>query len=387
VSLRIGAAPFIMLTITAMTAGRSSRAADWSGTLQAAAGGGYVTNARMLPGADNSDETAELMVDGSAMRQTERSQLTVTPRVLLTRYDHETDLNTNEGSLGIAFQQMLERGQWTFDGKGLTDSTVTSERGTTGVTYVNRRHDTGNADLGYQYFSTERLSWQLQIAGQITRYSDAAQFGLVNYDYGSVQFGPTWNFSERIDGSLTLEANRLNPQTGARQNDYGASLQLRRKFSERYSWRVLAGGTRVEYGSTDAAPGSSSTTVQYEVGTNYQGERLQWDLSARRAVMPIGIGLLAPETVLALVVIANTSERGTLTLSLNGIRTDAVFVSQVPVYGGATFGQASLEWRHKFTPHWSLSASYLQARSRTGEQDWANGKQARLGVVWDSGRL
>lgn len=386
-SLRIGAVPFIMLTITAMTAGRSSRASDWSGTLQAAAGAGYVTNARMLPGADNSDETGDLMLDGSATRQTERSQLTMTPRLLLTRYDHETDLDTNEGSLGINFQEALERGQWTFDGQGVTDSTVTSERGTTGVTYVNRRHDSGSADLGYLYLSTERLSWLLQVSGQITRYSDAAQFGLVNYDYGSVQFGPTWNFTERVDGSLTLQANRLNPQTGARQKDYGASLQLRRKFSERYAWRVQVGGTRVEYGSTDAAPGSSSTTAQYEIGANYQGERLQWDLSARRAVMPIGIGLLAPETVAALLVVANTSERSTLTLSLRGIRTDAVFVSQISVYGGATFAQASLEWRHHFTTHWALSASYLQARSRTGEQDWANGKQARLGVVWDSGRL
>lgn len=377
-----------MLTITAMTAGRSSQAADWSGSVQASASAAYVTNPRMLPGVDNSDETGELLVDGSAMRATERSQLTVTPQVRLIRYDHQTDLDTDEGRLGIDFQEKLERGNWTFDGLGLTDSTVTSERGTTGITYVNRRHTAGSADFAYQRFSTERLSWLLQLGAQITRYSDAAQFGLVNYDYGSVQFGPNWNFSERLQGSLTLEANRLNPDGGARQNNYAVAARLQRSFSERYAWRVSVGGTRVDYSSTNTSPASSSTTAQYEIGANYKGERLTWDLSARRAVLPIGIGLLAPETIAALVIAANTSEHGTVTLSLNGIRTDAVSVGSVVVHSSDTFGQASVEWRYHFTAHWAFSALYEQARSRAGGvQEWANGREARLGVVWDSGRL
>ena len=387
-SCRTGAVPFTMLMITAMAAGRSSEAADWSGTVQAAAGAAYVTNPRMLPGADNSDETGELLVDGSAMRATERSQLTVTPQVRLTRYNHDTDLDTDEGRLGIAFQEKLERGDWTFDGLGLTDSTVTSERGTTGITYVNRRHTSGSADFGYERFSTERLSWQFQVGAQITRYSDAAQFGLVDYDYGSVQFGPNWSFTERVQGSLTLEANRLNPDGGARQNNYVISARLRRFFSEHYAWHVSIGGTRVDYGSTSTSPAASNTTAQYEIGGTYKGERLTWELSARRAVLPIGIGLLAPQTIATLTIAANTSEHSIVTLSLNGIRTDAVFVGPVEVHNSDTFGQASLEWRYRFTPHWTLSAVYEQARSRAGGiEEWANGRQARLSVVWDSGRL
>jgi hypothetical protein len=378
-----------MLTTSAMAAGRASLAADWNGTLQATVDGAYVTNPRMLAGADNSsDETGQLMFDGNAIAQTERGELTITPRVLLTRYNHQTDLDTNAGSLGLAFQENLERGKWSFDGMGSTDSTLTSELGTTGITYVNRRHTAGSADLGYQYSSTERLSWLAQVSGQITRYEDATAFGLVNYDYGSVQFGPNWSFSERLLGSLTLEANRLNPDAGARQTDYGVSAQLRRDFSERYAWRISLGSTRVDYSSTGSSPSSSSTTVEYDIGANYKGERVQWDLSAKRAVLPIGVGLLAPETVASLVVVANVSEYGELRLSLNGIRTDSVYVVGIPVYTGATWGQASVEWRYHFTPHWAISAGYQQARSRADNvQEWANGKQAQLGVVWDSGRL
>jgi hypothetical protein len=377
-----------MLTTTAVTAARSSCAADWSGVVQSTASAAWVTNARMLPGVDSSDETAQWTVDGSAIAQTERSRLTLTPRVMLTRYNHDTDLDTNAGSLGIDFEEKLERGQWTASGSAATDSTVTSERGTTGVTYVNRRHTAGTADIGYQYFSSERLSWLLQIGAQITRYTDAAQFGLVNYDYGSVQFGPEWNLSERMQGSVTLQANRLNPDGGARQNNYGISARLRRDFTEHYAWHASLGGTRVDYGSTGTSPAASSTTVQYELGVTYKGERLSGDLSARRAVLPIGIGLLAPETIAELVIAANVSEHGTLSLTVNGIRTDAVFVGAIPVYSGATFGQVSLEWRHHFAAHWSLLAVAKQARSRTGDiQQWANGSQAWLGIAWDSGRL
>jgi hypothetical protein len=377
-----------MLT-TAMAAGRSSSAADWSGTLQAAANAAYVTNPRMVAGADSSaDETGQLLLDGNAVGSTERSELTVTPRIQLTRYNKQTDLDTDEGSLGLAFQQKLERGKWSLDAIGSTDSTVTSELGTTGITFVNRRHSAGSVDLGYQYSSTERLSWLMQVGGQITRYNDAQAFGLVNYDYGSAQFGPSWGFSERLLGSLIFEANRLNPDSGASQNDYGVSAQLRREFNELYSWRVTLGGTRVEYSSTASSPASTSTTVEYDVGATYKGERWQWDLSAKRAVLPIGVGLLAPETIAAFVVSANTSELGSLTFSVNGIRTDSVYVAQIPVYSGATWAQASVEWRYHFTPHWAFSAGYQQAHSRANNvPEWANGKQARLGIVWDSGRL
>jgi hypothetical protein len=371
-----------------MAASKSAGAADWSGALESSLSAAYVINPRMVAAGNTSDETGVLVVDGGATAQTERSQLTLTPRFTVTRYDHETDLNREDGSLTVNFKEKLERGQWTFDGIASTDSTVTSELGTTGITYVNLRHNAGLAELGYVYSSTERLSWSLQLGGQIARYEDAREFGLTNYDYGSVQFGPSWNFSERVQGSLTLEADRLNPQTGPRQDNYSASLQVQRSFSERYSWHASLGGARVEYGSTETSASSASTSAQYELGATYKGERLQWDMSAKRAIVPIGIGLLAPQTVVALVLAANTSEYSTLSVSLNGIRTDAVFVDHIPFYGGATWGQAGVEWRHNFTTHWALSVGYQQGRARANDvTQWANGKQAHVGVTWNSGRL
>jgi len=388
VTRRIGRAQLIMVTSLATAGGRASLAADWSNSVEAAVNGAYVTNPTLEVGSHVSDETAQLIVADHTTAETERGQFTVTPQFSATRYRHETDLDITTGSLDLTFAEKLERGQWSFEGLGLTDSTVTSELGTTGVTNVNRRHTAGTISLGYQYSSTERLAWQVQAGGQLTRYTDAAAFGLVNYDYGSLQLGPTWSFSERVQGSLNLEADRINPQGGTKQNDFSAYLQLKRSFSEKYAWRVSAGATRIDYGSTSTSAASQSSSLYGELGASRKGERVQWDLSIKRAVLPIGIGLLAPETVGTFALTAATTERSTLSLTLNGIRTEPVHEYQSLVYSGGWWGQVAGEWKYQFTTHWALTAAYSAARARySSESAWANGNQARLGIAWQSGRL
>lgn len=382
----------LLMTGLGLATGTAAPAADWSETLEAGANTAYATNPQLLPGLSTADQYQMLAVDGSTSMQTDRGQLSVTPRFSMTRYQHESDLDINTGSVDFASLQKLERGQWTLTGQALTDSTVTSELGLTGITNINRRHDAAIVSSGYQYLASERLSWQLQGSWQKTRYSDAARFGLSDYDYGSLQFGPTWSFTERLQGSLNLETDRINPQGGTPQKDYSASLLLKRSFSEKYGWRVSLGRTRVDSGGS-----GSATTSLLELGASRQGERLQWDVSLRRSVLPIGLGLLAREDQAALSMVAVTSQHSTLNLSVNIIRTDPVTFTlyldpQISVhflaYSGASWGQLNAEWKYQFSPRWTLSAAYLYARAHNGNwQEWAIGNQARLGLLWQSGRL
>ncbi|HUA88735.1 MAG TPA: hypothetical protein VL994_04835, partial [Steroidobacteraceae bacterium] len=287
-------------------------------------------------------------------------------------------------SIDLNLIEKFERGQWTLSGEGLTDSTVTSELGLTGITDVNRRHTAGTITTGYQFQQTERLSWQLQGAWQTTRYTDAAHFGLTDYEYLSAQFGPSWNLTELITGSLMLGADRIKPDAGPQQKDYSASLQLKRSFSEQYSWRVTAGETRVESGSGSQGDGNS---LLVDIGATRQGERVSWDAELRRSVAPIGLGLLAQEDYVALSAAISTTERGTLNLAFNLIRTKPVTYFGYVIYSGASWGQISAEWQHHLSSHWILSIGYLQARARNNDSVWANGGQARLGILWQSGRL
>jgi len=380
---RIDIAKLIMLVTIVTAGGRTSPAADWSGNFNASASGAYVTNPRSLPGVNVADQTALLTVDGSTIAETERGHLSVTPRFSITRYRRDTDLDHDTGSIDFNFVEKLERGHWTFAGQALTDSTLTSELGTTGVTHVNLRHDLGTASLGYQYWSSLQLTWQLQGSYQITRYSDAGPSGLNNYNYGSVQVGPTWSFSERLQGSLTVGADWISPQVGRAQQDKTVSLELKRNLNEKYAWRFSVGAARVE--SRGVPLGTSSL---FELGVSRKGERTQWDLSVRRSIEPIGTGLLAQENVATLTGAVGTSERSSLNLYLNAIRTYPAFYLESLVYSGASWGQAGAEWKYHLSPNWVLSAAYQQARSRSGSlQQWANGTQARLGILWQSGRL
>ena len=372
-----------MLTTIATSGSRSSPGADWSGSVDATADGGYVSNPQLLPHSGVTDESAVLTADGSAVMQTERAQLTVTPRVSLTRYVHNSDLDFTVGSIDLNSLEKFERGQLTVAGELLTDSTLVSELGLTGATRVNRRHDAATLSVGYQYNQTERLAWVLQGSGQVTRYSDSPQFGLVNYNYASVQLGPTWNFTERVQGSLTLEADRILPQDTPTQNAYSATVQVKRNFSEQYSWRASLGASKVEEGRTDYG-----TTPVYQLGATRQGERVQWDVSFGRSVLPIGFGLLARSQQATLNLAANVSERSTVSLTFSGIRTEPVVASDFLVYAGASWGQLVAQWKYNLSQHWALSVSYLEAQARNGNlAQLGIGNQGRIGILWQSGRL
>lgn len=383
-----------MTATVAMAAGRASSGADWSEALDVNGNAAYDTNPQLLPGSHITDRSAQLAVDGNTRVATEITQLTLTPRFAIVHYDREKNLDMTSGSLALNYQDRGERGQWNVSGLAQTDSTVTSELGQTGVTDVNFRHNGYNASVGYQYLSTERLSWLLQGSGQVTQYNNEAQrYGLIQYNYGGVQFGPTWSFSERLQGSLTIETDQVTPRNGPREKDYSANAQLKRSLSEKYSWRASAGATRV------AVRGSSGTpaTGVFELGFTRHGEKVQWDLSAKRAVLPIGFGLLAREDVAALSAVISVSDRSTLNLSCNAIRTDPVSLSLYlapgisfgyQIYSGATFGQATAEWQYHFSPRWALSAGYMRSRARNySATEWANGRQMHLGILWQSDRL
>jgi hypothetical protein len=372
-----------MLTTIATAGSRATPAADWSGRLDSALYGGYVTNPQLIPHSDVADESAVLNADGNASMQTDRTQLTVTPRLSLTRYLHRSDLNFTLGGIDLKWLEKYERGQLTCAADFLTDSTLVSELGLTGVTHVNRRHDVGTLTLGYQHSQTERLAWVIQGTGQVTRYSDSPQYGLVNYNYGALQFGPTWNFSERVQGSLTFEADRILPQDAPTEKAYSVNVELKRNFTEQYAWRASAGAAKVTAGTADYG-----TTSVFQLGATRQGERVQWDVSAGRSVVPIGFGFLARSEQADLSVVAGTSEHSTLTVSFSAIRTEPVIVSDFLIYSGASWGQLTTEWKYNFSEHWALSVAYLQARARNGNlQELGIGNQGRLGIVWQAGRL
>jgi hypothetical protein len=367
-------------------------AADWSETLDAGLNTTYNSNPRLVPGPTTADESALLAVDGSLTGQTERGQLSLTPRFSLTRFQRDHDLDINTGSLDFGALEKFERGEWTVAAQALTDSTVTSELGLSGISNVNRRHSSESLSSGFQYYSSERLAWRFQASYALTRYTDAEHFGLTNYAFSSVQLAPAWSFSERLQGEIDLETDHVTPDGGRAEHDYSANLLLKRKLSAQYSWEASFGRTRV-----DTAGANTASSWVYSASATRQGERVRWELSVKRAVLPIGLGLLARSNQASLNVGAGLSERSSLNVSMSVMRTDPVALDlqlnpilsvHIPVYDGASWAQVSAEWKYVLTRSWSLTAGYLQARARSGSwPEAAIGRQGRLGITWQSERL
>ncbi|MBV8784985.1 MAG: hypothetical protein JOZ67_12420 [Gammaproteobacteria bacterium] len=388
---RTGFGKLIMLTTIAMAGGRTSPAADWSGALDAGASVAYLKNPTLTPDVDTYDELGQLTLGADTRAQTERSRFSLTPRFAALRYRHDKDLDINTGSLDAGYEDKLERGLWTVNVQALTDSTVTSELGSTGITGINRRHYSGVASSSYQYSMSERLSWQLRGSWSTNRYSNAKQFSLTDSDYTSVQAGPFWNLTEHVQTSLLLETDRTSPQNRSAQKDYSAFLQVRHTLSERYAWHASAGATRIDPGSS-----AKTTTTVFELGASRHAENVQWNLEIRRAVLPVGFGLLTRQDQASLSLTTRPSEHGTLSLTVTALRSDPVttFFYLLPgigvhlqLYSGATSENASAEWRLDLTPRWALSASYDLARAQAGRgRQWADGNQARLGILWQSAR-
>jgi hypothetical protein len=370
-----------MTTTIATAKAAMCSAADWSETLEAASNIAYVTNAQLIPDAHTPDRSAQITLNGSTSAQTDTLQFTLTPRFVATRYEDEHFLDLNTGRVDAALVWKLERGQLTFSAGGVDDSTLTSELGLTGLASVNRRHEFGDLGLAYQYLSTERLSWVAQASWAATRYSDAERFGLTNYDYTSLQSGPSWSFSERLQGTLLFEGDRVSPAVGSIQDEYSVNAQLKHALTEGFTWRVSVGASQV-----DSHPGTGRSGL-FEVGATRQTQRIQWDLSLRQAVAPIGLGLLARTDQATLTALANTSEHSTLSLSLAGIRSYPVTFYHFVVYDGASWGQLSGDWQWHFSRRWSATVDLIEQRSRQGSYPWAVGNQARIGVLWQSDRL
>ena len=235
-------------------------------------------------------------------------------------------------------------------------------------------------------------SWLFSASWSTNRYSGAGQFGFTTLNYTSVQLGPSWNFSDHLQGSLVLGTDHTQPKNKTPQKDYSASLQLRRTLDEHYTWRGAVGATRVITG-----PGTQTTTSVFELGVNRQGERASLDLDAKRSVVPIGFGLLAREEQANLSVKLRPLEHGTLSLTLTAQRTDPVstffflfpgFGFHIQLYSGATWESATAEYRYDLSPRWVCTAALVRSRAQAGRtHPWGDGDQARIGVVWQGGRL
>jgi hypothetical protein len=357
-------------------------AAEWQVAPTAYVGSSYADNPRLL--ADGGDSTSGSMGELSAVmkRLTERSELSLRPRVRSARYQDDESLDSDDQFLTAGYSWTGERSQWSSE-VGLTrDTTLTSELGSTGLVQSNRRREAASLTVAPRIMFTERVSGGVQMMTSTNRYIDAEVTGLVDYRYQALSLYSTVALSD-VGSNLTISAQAgelTTPGFGGSETRDGT---LRLAWSHRpwLLWTVgLSAGPSVV--QTDA--GSDDGWV-FDGDIKHRGER--WGLTARagRALSPTGRGVLTRRDEVEVSVNRRLTEHLSVNVGARWIRSEDL----VPQRGAVLtyeveYARLDLGANWRLSQDWSVA---LQLSGNTQEYvlapERAEGYRASMNLVWN----
>ncbi|MFC4308000.1 hypothetical protein ACFPN2_02800 [Steroidobacter flavus] len=361
---------------------QQASAAEWRVLPSAFVGTSYADNPRLRVNDTSSASGASGELKASLQRVTERSELTLLPRLVAARYSDDESLDTNDQFVTGSYRWMGERSEWNMQ-LGLTrDTTLTSELGSTGLVDSNRRHEETSFSFSPRVMFTERVSGGFQMFQVDNHYVDTEVTGLTDYRYSAVSV-----FSQIVltdAGSaltVTAQAGRLTTAGFFGSETRDGTLKLGWTFQPWMLWTA----------SLSAGPSTVETAIANDTGWVFDGEikRLgdRWSLTANasRNQSPTGRGVLTRRDEARLTFNRTITERLSATVGAryvssqdllpqrNGVRTYQVDYAQLNL---------SANWR--LARDWSVS---LQLTGNTQDfelaAERANGYRASFNVVWN----
>lgn len=357
-------------------------AADWQVAPAAYVGSSYADNPRLL--ADGGTASSGAVGEFSAVmkRLTERSELSLRPRLRSARHQVDESLDSDDRFLTAGYTWTGERSQWTSELGVTHDTTLTSELGSTGLVQSNRRREATSLTVAPRVMLTERVSGGVQMTLSKSRYIDAEFTGLVDYRYEALSLLSTVALSDAGSSlSVTAQAAELSTQGLGGSDTREATLRLGWSFRPWARWTVAlsAGPSLVE---TDA--GSDDDWV-FDADIKHQGER--WGLTVRggRSQAPTGRGVLARRDELGLSLDRRVTERLSANVGARWIRSE----DSVPQRGAVDtydvdYGRLDLGASWRLSRDWSVA---LQLSGQTQDYELAteraDGHRAVLSIVWN----
>ena len=356
-------------------------AAEWQVTPAAFVGSSYADNPRLLAHGGDASAGAAGELSGVFKRLTDRSELSLRPRLYSSRYDDDRSLDSDNKFLIAGYRWLSERSEWSMELSLTRDTTLTSELGETGLVQSNRPHEASQFSVSPKIMFTERVSGGLQMAVLDSRYIDAERTGLVDYRYSSYSLFSTYALSE-ANSSLTVTAQggelSVDGPWGAVTRD--GSLRLGWSFRPRQLWSAnLSAGPAVV-----SAESGSDTGMVFDADIKREAER--WSMSAAigRSQSPTGRGVLTRRDRVSAQLHRMITEDVSTTLGVQWIRNEDLN----PQSRGATYhvdyGRLELAGRWRVASEWSVM---LQLAANT--QDYqsaperAEGYRALMSIVWN----
>jgi hypothetical protein len=362
-------------TLALAVPGASFADAAWQWQSWVRFGTGYEDNPRMRDVNPQAVSDVALSVGATLAAVTERSSFELTPSVDLRRYDDplydRTDFNA-----GAHYAHSLdEQSQLTFDATAIQDSTLTSELGTTGISFVDKQRQVLGGGFGYSNQLSERDVFMAGASYSEISYLDARFTGLVDYGYRSAYLAWNRTVSERLTlGALASQSLSNAPATGAR--DESQSLQLTGSFA--FTENVKA-EFALGRGRLDSVGATSGNTRVYNFSISGRGEQWHWRAGASQSYQPTGRGVQNRQLNVDGLVARQMSENFELAARVTGIATDESGSRNSDV----EYLRASIGGSWRLGRAWYLDFGLAHSEQRRPSTDYsAYGNMVTIGIAW-----
>jgi hypothetical protein len=240
---------------------------------------------------DNEDVNqfgASALVGLQAVRYDDSSNWVLSPQFFLVRYPELRRLNRDESQVTSVFTQYFERGEWPISATYLRDTTITSERGASGITENNLPHERISIATSPSWQLTPLWTASGAASWSADSYSDARATGLVDYDYGALNTQLQYSLGEHSSAGLSAAYGRLwVPAFRSTKDQQSINITFTGAFSELWSWSVAGGPLRV------VTEQLTDTGIGYSARLQRQAEITSVSIAAARDIAPDGRGVLS----------------------------------------------------------------------------------------------
>jgi len=371
-----------LCSASAVLCARPAWSAEWRVVPSAFVGTSYSDNPRLRPEGGDSVSGAIGELKAGLQRLTERTELTLRPRFVSSRYQDDRTLDTNDQFLDANYRWVGQRSEWNMSLGVVRDRTLTSELGSTGLLDSNRRHEATTFSVAPNVTFTERVSGGLQMYLSDNSYVDAEATGLVDYKYSALSLFSSVLLTDAGSSlSVTAQTGKLTNSGLFGTATRDGTLRLGWKFQPWLLWTV----------ELSAGPSIVETERANDSGLVFNGEIQRagdrWSLTANagRSQAPTGRGVLTRRDEVKLSFDRAVTERLTANVGARWVRSEDLLPQQgrLTTYH-ADYATLNVGANWRLARDWSLS---LQLGANTQDYELATeraeGYRASLSIVWN----
>jgi len=354
-------------------------AADWRINSTARVATDYNSNPRLRIEREESSTATVGELSARILRLTERSEITLQPKLYSSRNSQDALLDRDDRYLQAGFTYVTERTQWNATADYAYDTTLTSELELTGLVEGDRRHEGLTITAGPSYSLTERTTLGMQLYWNDNHYVDAQFTGLVDYDYGAASLFSSYALSDRTTFNLTARTGRLTVPDIPFADKRDDSLTIGWRYAAWTLWTVeLSAGPSLA--KSDA--GTDDGWV-FRADMQRRAERWTFTTSAGRDVTSTGVGGLSRRDQLSIGASRRLTERVATSVSIRSGRNRELLSRSGRGYELA-YSRADLQLNWQLAEHWSLSAAVSGNMQKIDSQrHGADNQRASLSIVWN----